>query len=501
MLERTINLPLFTLILLVVLLLIVGAALNYWFSVRKLKQQIHTTEQELLEKTQDQALGANQLKQHRQQLEVLQNSAEEYERKWTEQTLLRQSLAEKQAGAVQQIENLLHNNSILTQKNTELEQLSSDFQQKYNQSEKHLAEVKIQLEDEKIISEEKLHLLQKSREQMSQEFRDLASNVMKQNSEQFNKQHQQSLTSVLDPFKEQLGEFRKRVDLIYDTESRDRVSLLKEINGLRDLNQKITEEASNLTKALKGDRKAQGNWGEVILERVLEASGLQNGREYETQKHLKDEDGSRFLPDVVIHLPDKKDVIIDSKVSLSAYERYFSSEDESIRERCLKEHLAAIRKHVDDLSNKNYADLEGVNTLDFVFIFIPIEPAYLLAIQEDPNLLTDAFLRKIIIVSPTTLLATLRIIENVWRFELQSKNAVEIARQAGRLYDKFVNFIIDLDNVEKDIEKSLKNLGAAKIKLHSGKGNLVSSTEKLRLLGAKTSKQLNNKLLEQYDDE
>jgi len=386
----------------------------------------------------------------------------------------------------------------------ELQQATQDMEKRWLQEQStgqqlsvELAQQKVRLEEERKTSQEKLELLQKAREEMTVQFRDLATQVMEKNSQSFSQQQQKSLGSVLDPFKQQLSEFRKRVDHVYETESKERVSLLNEISSLKMLNQQITEEASNLTKALKGDRKAQGNWGEVILERVLEASGLQKGREYETQMHLQSSDGNRYLPDVVIHLPDNKDIIVDSKVSLSAYERFFSSDNEDDRKLALKQHIQAIRDHVNKLSEKKYDDLKGIHTLDFVSIFIPVEPAYLLAVQEDSNLFSDAFTKKIIVVSPTTLLATLRIVENLWRFERQNKNAEEIARQAGKLYDKFFGFISDLDKVGARLEQAQQSFDDAKNKLSTGRGNLITSTEKLKKLGAKTRKQLDRNQLEQ----
>ena len=399
--------------------------------------------------------------------------------------------------------------ALLTQKLEHVETSAADFGQEAQQMEKRwiqeqsnsqqlsvqLAEQKARSEEALKASDEKLELLQDAKQEMLVQFRDLANQVMEKNSASFSEEQQKTLGSVLDPFKQQLSEFRKRVDHVYATESKERVSLLNEITSLKALNQQITEEASNLTKALKGDRKAQGNWGEVILERVLEASGLQKGREYETQMHLQSNEGKRYLPDVVIHLPDQKDIIVDSKVSLSAYERFFSSDTDEDRKVALKQHIQAIRDHVDKLSEKKYDDLKGLHTLDFVFIFIPIEPAYLLAVQEDANLFSDAFTKKIIVVSPTTLLATLRIVENLWRFERQNKNAEEIARQAGKLYDKFYGFVTDLDKVGMRLEQAQNSFDDAKNKLSTGRGNLLTSTEKLKLLGAKTRKQLDDRLL------
>lgn len=437
-----------------VLIFIFGFIISYLFVSRVLKKQLNETQKHNISLEQNELVLLERLKLAEENIANVSEQAEKYENR------LQQAL---------QIQN----------------QLGAD-----------IADLKARLSAEKQSSSEKLQLLQQAKEQMNKEFRDLAAQVMEKNSDRFGKQQQENLSNILDPFKEQLGEFRKRVDHVYDIESRDRVSLLKEIEGLKMLNQQITEEASNLTQALKGDRKAQGNWGEVILERVLEASGLQKGREYETQMHLQSHDGNRYLPDVVIHLPENKDIIVDAKVSLSAYERYYAEEDDSLKKNHLKDHIQAIRQHVEKLSDKKYDDLKGVNTLDFVIIFIPIEPAYLLAAQEDQNLFSESLARKIIIVSPTTLLATLRIVENVWRFERQNKNAEEIARQAGRLYDKFVGFVGDIDAVGLRLDQAYKSYEEAKNKLVQGKGNLVRSTERLKELGAKTRKQLDENLLE-----
>ncbi len=445
------------LILTATLIFILGLASSYLFFVRQLKKQLAKSQQQIISLQQIEWVLGERLTTAEDNKAQLRMLVEKYENRL------------QQASEVQS-------------------QLSAN-----------IAELKARIDAEKKSSTEKLQLMQQAKEQMNREFQQLATQIMEKNAHRFGQQQQQNLTNILHPFKEQLGEFRKRVDHVYDIENRDRVSLLNEIKGLKTLNQQITEEASNLTQALKGDRKAQGNWGEVILERVLEASGLQKGREYETQIHLQSHDGHRYLPDVVIHLPENKDIIVDAKVSLSAYERYYAEEDEAKKKNHLKDHIHAIRQHVERLSDKKYDDLKGIHTLDFVIIFIPIEPAYLLAAQEDQNLFSESLSRKIIVVSPTTLLATLRIVENVWRFERQNKNAEEIARQAGRLYDKFVGFVKDIDTVGARLEQAYTSYEDAKNKLAQGKGNLVRSTERLKELGAKTRKQLDENLLEKTE--
>ena len=276
---------------------------------------------------------------------------------------------------------------------------------------------------------------------------------------------------------------------MYDKESRDRVSLLQEIVSLKELNTRMSADALNLTKALKGDSKAQGNWGEMVLEKVLEASGLQKGREYETQGSFSNEDGQRLRPDVVVHLPENKHVVIDSKVSLTAWER-FSSETEEQQELQLRAHIESIRAHIKDLSAKNYQDLYGINTPDYVLMFIPIEPAFLKALETDARLFGDAFDKNIMLVCPSTLLVTLKTIHNIWRFEYQNRNALEIARQAGALHDQFVLFAEALEDIGDKLDKAQRAYETAHKRLSSGKGNLVGRIQRLETLGAKARKSI-----------
>ena len=277
---------------------------------------------------------------------------------------------------------------------------------------------------------------------------------------------------------------------VYDKDSKERLSLVMQINQLKQLNLQMSDDANNLAKALKGDNKIQGNWGEVILERVLEESGLHKGREYDTQVSLQSEDGRRRNPDIIIRLPENKDIIIDAKVSLVHYERFCNLEDEGARKIALKEHIASVRGHINGLSIKDYENLDGIRTLDFVFIFVPVEAAFMAAFEHDPSMFRDAYEKNIIVVGPTTLLATLRTIQSIWRYERQNKNAEVIARQAGAMHDKFVRFIIDLEDVGAHLEKAGKAQQDALRKLSTGPGNLVSSTQKLEKLGAKVKKQL-----------
>jgi DNA recombination protein RmuC len=343
--------------------------------------------------------------------------------------------------------------------------------------------------------------LHKAREQMNLEFRNLANEILEQKGKSFGETSRIHIQELLKPLGEKIQLFEKKVEDTYDKESKQRFALEKEIKTLFELNSRISVDAINLTKALKGESKTQGVWGEVILERVLEKSGLEKGREYDIQVSLKDASGRLRQPDVVVHLPDKKDVIIDSKVSLTAYEGYYSAADDELRGQHLKQHIQSIRTHIRLLSEKNYQNLQTLKSLDYVLLFLPVEAAFTLAIQEDERLFTEAFEQNIILVGPSTLLATLRTIHNIWRLEYQSKNALDIAKRAGSLYDKFVAFTQDLEEVGKRIDQSQHAYELAHNKLMSGRGNLVTSVEKLKTLGARASKQLAEHLLEETIEE
>lgn len=355
------------------------------------------------------------------------------------------------------------------------------------------------LQQERILHQEKLQLLQSAREQMNLEFKSLANEILEQKGKSFSESNQQQIQNLLKPLGEKIQLFEKKVDDTYDRESKQRFALEKEIKALLELNTRISIDAVNLTNALKGESKTQGIWGEVILERVLEKSGLQKGREYAVQVSLRDEEGKIGQPDVLVHLPDNKDVIIDSKVSLTSYQAYFSAEDETERAVLLRQHIQSIRNHIKGLSTKNYQHLQGIRSLDHVLMFLPVEAAFALAVQHDDSLFSEAFEKNIILVGPSTLLATLRTIQSIWRFEYQSKNANEIAQSAGKLYDKFVSFCDDLDKIGERLRQTQEAWEQAQNKLSEGKGNLVSRAEKLRLLGARTSKKLSQQALEEAD--
>ena len=326
-------------------------------------------------------------------------------------------------------------------------------------------------------------------EQLRKDFELLATKILDEKSEKFTLQNKENIKNILNPLQEKILTFEKKVD---DTQKENismHSALKEQLLGLKDLNQQMTKEATNLTRALKGDSKMQGNWGELVLERVLEKSGLEKDREYFVQQNFTRADGTRVLPDIVLHLPDNKKMIIDSKVSLTDYERYVNAEDNE-REIYLKAHINSIRKHVDQLSDKKYEDLYDIESPDFVLLFIPIEPAFAVAINADNSLYNKAFEKNIVIVTPSTLLATLRTVDSMWNNEKQQQNAIEIARQAGALYDKFEGLVKDLTSVGKKIDDAKKDYSSAMNKLVEGKGNLITSVEKIKKLGAKAKKAL-----------
>jgi len=411
------------------------------------------------------------------------------------------ALSNQQLGQLkEQRESLLAEQQQLATKNFQLSESLSEIKADYAVMNQQQIDAHRHFEDKSAIqqrqAEEKIELLQDAREQMTKEFNLLANKILDDKAKHWREDSKQSMEGVLSPLRHQLTDFRKKVEDVYDKESKERNSLLHEIGSLKSLNQQMSQDAVNLTNALKGDSKIQGNWGEVVLERVLESSGLSKGREYFTQVALKNETGERYQPDVLVKLPDGKDIIVDAKVSLLDYERYCSTESAEKRASHLKAHILSIRNHIKGLGAKNYDNLEGINSLDFVFIFIPIEPAYMLAAENDPKLFTDAMAQKIVLVSPTTLLATLRVVENIWRVERQHNNAEEIARQAGDLHDKFVGFIDALEEVGDRLGKATDAYDTAHKRLSSGKGSLVSRTAKLQMLGAKTRKKIDEKLLD-----
>lgn len=384
------------------------------------------------------------------------------------------------------------NKNLTSELNTEREkilELNSSFSSlnaDYNNLQKTLAEQKEETE--------------KLQEKFAAEFENLANKILEEKSSKFTIQNKENLDQILKPLGEKIKDFEKKVNEVYVTDSKERASLATQLKNLQELNQMMAKEANNLTNALKGETKTMGNWGEFILEGILEKSGLVKGREYKMQENFTNEEGRRLQPDVIVYLPDSKCIIIDSKVSLLAYENYSSSVNENEKLNSLKEHIASIKRHIRDLSSKNYQNIYQIKSLDFVLLFMPIEPAFSLAIQNETGLFNEAFDKNIVIVSPSTLLATLRTIANIWRQEYQNNNVLEIARQSGALYDKFqglVSDLIDLGNRMKTMHSGYDN---AMKKLYTGRGNLIKSVENIKKLGAKTSKSLPQSLLDRAND-
>lgn len=337
--------------------------------------------------------------------------------------------------------------------------------------------------------------VEKLQEKFTKEFENLANKILDEKSNKFTEQNKENLKNILTPLQDKIQLFEKKVEDTHKESIDYHAALRQQILGLREMNLQMSKETLNLTKALKGDSKMQGNWGELVLERVLEKSGLEKGREYEVQQSFTTEEGNRVMPDVVINLPDGKKMIVDSKVSLTAYEKYSNEEEEESKIVYLKEHVNSIKRHVEQLGNKNYQDLYQIESPDFVLLFIPIEPAFAIALNEDISLYNKAFEKNIVIVTPATLLATLRTIDSMWTNQKQQENAFEIARQAGALYDKFEGFVADLIKIGKKIDETKVEYSGAMNKLVEGSGNLISRVEKLKKMGAKAKKALPESIL------
>ncbi len=347
---------------------------------------------------------------------------------------------------------------------------------------------------------EKLALVNDAREQLSNQFKALAAEILEDKSKRFTEQNQANIGQLLEPLKLKLTEFQWKVEEVYLQEGKDRSALAEQVRGLMALNRQLSDDAHNLTRALKGSSKTQGNWGEMILEKILESSGLRKGFEYTVQESHSREDGSRVQPDVIINLPEERHIVIDAKVSLSAYEEHVNSDSDQAREITLKRHLDSIRVHIKGLAEKNYQDIHGVKSLDFVIMFIPVEPAFMLASAHDSDLWQDAWKRNILLVSPGTLLFVLRTVAHLWRQEQQNKNAQEIARRGAELYDKLVGFVDDLKGLGARLNQAQRSYDDACGKFYSGKGNVIRQAEMLRELGIKPGKSLPAELVDNNDD-
>ena len=410
-------------------------------------------------------------------------------------SLLTRQLSEKQR-AVSDVtisrlsEELENQGNRLHQRETELGALNRDK-----------ASLEARLEGERTRYEEQLQLLRQARESLVQEFENLANRIFDAKQQKFSEQSSRTLNSSIDPLRKEIHDFRKKVEDAYDKENAERNKLVGQIVELQKQAQKVGEDAVLLANALKGESKFQGNWGEVILERILEQSGLTKGREYETQVALKNEEGDRRNPDVIIHLPDQRDIVVDAKVSLTDYERYCRAELPDEKQRFLKQHILSMRAHINGLSRKAYEQLEGVNSLDFVLIFVPVEAAFMLALEHDHTLFRDAYDKGIILVSPSTLLATLRTIHNIWRYEDQNRNAQQIAAEAGKLYDQLVLVVETLDDLGRHIDRSQEAWQQTRKRLVDGRGNLIKKFEDIKKLGARTKRSLPDNLVEEATEQ
>jgi DNA recombination protein RmuC len=404
------------------------------------------------------------------------------------------SLEEKINGLFSQI-NQQKEQAQLERNNAEKQLISSNLEKETIRVEKESLAIQLSKKETDFENlwernKEQKQEVEQLQEKFTKEFENLANKILEEKTNKFTEQNKENLKNILSPLQDKIQLFEKKVEDTHKESIDYHAALRQQILGLREMNEQMSKETLNLTKALKGDSKMQGNWGELILERVLEKSGLEKDREYFVQQSFVTEEGNRVFPDVVINLPDGKKMIVDSKVTLTAYERYINEEDDSLKTLHLKEHILSINRHVEQLGNKNYHDLYQIESPDFVLLFIPIESAFALALNEDTSLYNKAFEKNIVIVTPSTLLATLRTIDSMWTNQKQQENALEIARQAGALYDKFEGFVTDLVKIGKKMDEAKLEYQGAMNKLVDGKGNLITSVEKLKKMGAKAKKSL-----------
>ncbi|MCG3823242.1 DNA recombination protein RmuC [Photobacterium damselae] len=448
----------------------------------------------LVEQQADNELKLSQAREAQLQ-QQLQQSNEELDEMDVERDRLTAELRQMHGRLAAAVEKMRYFEALKTEKQYVTEQLENARAANAN-LEADLREQYARHFEEQKAAEEKIKLLENAEERLRIQFESLANRLFEQKSRSVDEQNRISLEGLLMPLKEQLEGFKKQVNDSFSYEARERHTLIHQINSLKQLNEQMAKEAVNLTQALKGDNKAQGNWGEVILARVLSESGLREGHEYQTQVSLENDEGKRYQPDVVVRLPENKDVVIDAKMSLVAYERFYHAELAAERELALSEHVASVRGHMRGLSRKDYHQLHGVRSLDYVLMFIPVEPAFQAAIEADPALIRDAMDLNIMLVSPTTLLVALRTINNLWRNERQNQNAQEIAERASRLYDKLRLFVTDMEAMGASLEKANQSYQGAMNKLVSGRGNVLRQAESFKQLGVEVKRDINPQLTE-----
>jgi DNA recombination protein RmuC len=458
----------------------------------KLQAQVAVTQSDLAQSTTFQALAQAAESSIKEQITVMVTDRRELQNKL--------EISRTELNTVQG--QLKHTQAVLAERELDTQKLSQK-ESVIDQLNLQVSDLKTQLNQEKVERQkdqenldEKLQLLQSNKAQLSQEFENLSNKIFEEKNKQFKASSQEGLNSLLTPFKDQLEGLRKKVDDVYVAESKDRSALKEQISSLHDLNKQITEEAASLARALRGEKKTQGNWGELVLETVLEKSGLRQGAEYVREKSITDEIGERFRPDVIINLPEEKHIVVDAKVSLNAYTDYVNAEREADRVKFLKQHIDAVRMHIKSLSEKSYSKLPGLNSPDFVFMFMPIEPAFMVAFEHDDQLFNDAFEKRIVVVTPTTLLASLRTVSSLWSIERQNKNAKQLAEQAGKVHAKLVSFVEEMEKIGKQLGTVQGTYDNAWNKLKEGRGNLISQAHKFKDLGVRVKKEIPQQVLD-----
>ncbi|GAA5648074.1 MULTISPECIES: DNA recombination protein RmuC [Vibrio] len=464
-----------------------GGVATGWWVKQKMRYQNQLLEQQL---NANQQWHDTQLDQLRQELTQAQTELDELD---NERDKAEYERRQSHGKLMAVMEKLRYFDTVRQERQQYADQLNQVREQK-SQLEARLREQEARHEQAMLASQEKLELLEKAEERLKQQFEHLANQLFESKTAKVDQQNRQSLDGILTPLREQLEGFKRQVSDSFTLEAKERHTLVHELKKLQQLNEHMTREAVNLTQALKGDNKQQGNWGEVVLARVLAESGLREGHEYQTQVSLHNEAGKRYQPDVIVHLPHDKQVVVDSKMALVAYERYFNADTDAQRERALSDHLLAIRAHIKGLSHKDYHQLKGIQSLDYVLMFIPVEPAFQVAIQADPSLVKDAMEHNIILVSPTTLLVALRTIDNLWRNERQNQNAQIIAERASKLYDKLRLFVDDMESLGGALDKANQNYQGAMNKLATGRGNVIRQAESFKQLGVEVKRPISSAL-------
>ena len=474
--------------------------------VSKLQTQVEEKKRQLEQAKNDLAVHKNELNEKQNSTLQLSKLCAEQSEKLNQFDELRSELVNAKdeiRSYVVKVQTLSNENAEQAEKLKNLEELKTELsttKQALTARIETISNLKSELSadnEAKRAMQEKIALLEAAEKRLVTQFENTANKIFKEKSGEFSQQSKQSMDALLSPLKQQIGAFSKQVSDVYTNEAKERHALKEEVTGLKALNEQMSKEATALTRALKGDNKKQGTWGEVVLERVLQESGLRKDHEYETQKNLKGEGGDTFKPDVIVHLPGSKDVVIDSKMALTAYERFFNAENDLIEAQALKEHVSAIKKHIKDLSGKNYQDLHGIKTLDYILMFIPVEPAFNAAIENDPEIIQMALASNIMLVSPTNLMVALKTINNMWRIEHQNVNAQEIAKKAGAIYDKLVGFVEDMNKLGNHMQRAEGSYQEAMKKLSTGTGNLIRRAEQMKELRIGNNKALPETLVEQ----